>query len=132
MSSLLKYGRTVLLIAITSYALSIPLSPGVLLPASSQSQSIVPQINISSTSLSPLQTVYISSLLSTTNFTGVELRCDDARFGHPSITSCRQALDKIPPDILSDPTYSFGPRANRRWDIGLPRRYIGCAYDLSP
>ena len=124
----LAYAVFCLLFILTiSLALNIPKAPGPrFLPAGSTSQSIAPQLNTPSQSVTPLQALNVTDYLSPSTLgVGAELRCDPLRFGHPNAESCREALFQIPL-ILSNPVYSFGPRGEGDFDIGLPRRYISC------
>ena len=112
--------------ATVTSSLSIPQGPGmILLPAGGQSQSIAPQLNSSSPNAGPILALNISEYLSASTLTNeqAEIHCDETRFGNPRVESCRTALLQVP-IVFGDPTYSFGPRGEGHFDIGLPKRYI--------
>ena len=57
--------------------------------------------------------------------------CDERRFGHPPGDSCRNAIAQLPQDpatLIRDPTWSYGPRGQGAYDVGLPKRYISCEH----
>ena len=79
---------------------------------------------------------YLPSL---TNITGTNVLLNDsstlnaqkvtclARWGEPPVDSCADARAQVPADpseVVRDPTYTYGPRGQGTFDVGLPRRYI--------
>ena len=59
---------------------------------------------------------------------GQQIHCN-SHWGTPPVSSCKDALAQIPVEphtIIRDPTYSYGPRGQGNFDVGLPFRWISC------
>ena len=65
--------------------------------------------------------------LNTSTVNGPEIHCDDTVYGQPPVDSCADAFAQVPL-LFPSPTWSFGPRGEGNFDIGLPYRWIGCNF----
>ena len=87
------------------------------------------------TSNSTLRDMLLLNQKTTTASNRPSIECGDSDFGHPPVASCRDALDQLPHDprcIQQDPTFSYGERTLRAWDVNLPKRYISCELLMLP
>ena len=76
-------------------------------------------------------TTGLNKPVNTAILTEPEIHCK-ASLAPPRISSCLDALAQIPIDarsvIVEDPAYSYGPRGQGNFDVGLPVRWISCTY----
>ena len=61
------------------------------------------------------------------------VKCESSIYGHPPVTSCRDAFSQAPRDprwYILNPTFTFGQRGEGPWDFNLPKRFISCLWFL--